>query len=142
MSARSSHSEQGQLHSNSFRCPSDLPSLRGFSFTKMKKVLATKLAEREISVLMYLNDWLVRAPSPHLLQQALRTVISEMESMGFLINHKKSQLTPTQEIVWLGISWDTVKTTWCLSKENHQRIQGKVLRTRCSKKVTRIIWES
>ena len=34
-------------------------------------------------------------------------VLDTLQKRGFLINHKKSRLVPSQDFEWLGVRWDT-----------------------------------
>lgn len=56
------------------------------------------LADRGVSVLLILDDWLVSAPSLGLLLDAFWLVMNTTDSMGFLNNHVESQLTASQLI--------------------------------------------
>lgn len=60
------------------------------------------------------------------------------ETGCFLVNQPKSQLTATQTLDWLAISWNSVNTL----ADSHNRILSKVFRIRCSQNFTRRIWGS
>lgn len=71
------------------------PSLAPHIFIKITKVLASHLTSMGISILMYLDDWLVSAQSKAEAIQALILVLRESARIGFLVNVKKSVLWPT-----------------------------------------------
>lgn len=64
-------------------------------FTKIIKVLATKLAEKGVKIFMYLDNWMVAAPSQPQATKDPSLTIQTIESMGFLVNEEKLVLTPT-----------------------------------------------
>ena len=60
-----------------------------------------------IKAIVYLDDWLVYGPSEEQCREHGFIVKDVLEKLGFIINHKKSSLIPTQEIEWLGVLWNT-----------------------------------
>ena len=59
-----------------------------------------------ISASVYIDDWLLWARDPCLLLSRTLKASTVLSSLGFLINHKKSQFSPTSVITYLGIFWD------------------------------------
>jgi hypothetical protein len=59
----------------------------------------------DISMVSYLDDWLFFAPQPPA-QQICQTI----QDLGFTINHRKSILLPTSELVYLGLNINTLWT--------------------------------
>jgi hypothetical protein len=71
-------------------------------FTKLLQPLMAFLRTRGISVYVYLDDILVTAPSPLLANQAVRETAQVLLHAGFIINLSKSELSPTQDITYIG----------------------------------------
>ena len=65
------------------------------TFTRVVKTLAEFLRCNGIKIYIYLDDWLVVAPSFELLQRDLITVFALTTRLGFIINHEKSSLIPS-----------------------------------------------
>ena len=63
---------------------------------------AEYLRQRGIFVYVYLDDWLITAPSPGILRQQIQSVSQLFTSLGLLINARKSALVPSQQIQFLG----------------------------------------
>ena len=59
-----------------------------------------------ISASVYIDDWLLWARDPRLLLSQTLKASTVLSSLGFLINHKKSQFSPTSAITYLGVLWD------------------------------------
>ncbi len=76
------------------------------TFTRIVKVIAEFLRRRGIQVYVYLDDWLLVAPSAEALTAQASLVCRLVESLGFLINHKKSDLVPSQNPQFLGAVLD------------------------------------
>lgn len=76
-------------------------------FTKVLLPVLAFLRRQGIMVFAYLDDLLVLAASPEELATALEQVKATLESLGFLINIKKSEFTPTQRLVYVGGEFDT-----------------------------------
>ena len=53
----------------------------------------------------YLDNWLIRARSAKLSEENTKTVLKLVEDLGFVINLEKSELKPTQQIVYLGAGY-------------------------------------
>ena len=55
----------------------------------------------------YLDDWLLQASSRKQVLLALRTVLQLCRRLGIVINWEKSQLVPTQQMIYLGVLQDS-----------------------------------
>ena len=56
----------------------------------------------------YLDDWLIQASSRGQVLLALDTVLQLCHSLGIVVNWEKSQLVPTQRMLYLGVLMDSV----------------------------------
>jgi len=92
---------QGTLYQ--FQCLPFGPSCAPRTFTKMMKPVVAFLRERGIRLIIYLDDLLVLCNCPHILMSQVSFIKDLFQALALLINDKKSQLTPTQDIVFLGL---------------------------------------
>ena len=83
------------------------------TFTKIMKPVVATLRNLGIRLIIYLDDLLILADSEQAARLHLATAMNLLESLGFIINLKKSVLTPVQTIEFLGMSVDSV--TLCLA---------------------------
>jgi len=77
-------------------------------FTRVVKSVAAYLRRQGITIYVYLDDWLITAPTFSLAVTHTHRVIQTAEYLGFLINRDKSHLTPTQRPTYLGTVLDLV----------------------------------
>jgi hypothetical protein len=75
-------------------------------FTKMLQPVAQYLRLRGIRVHRYLDDWLITASSPEMALQHTQETIDLLSTLGWLVNKDKSELVPSQNIVFLGMGID------------------------------------
>ena len=80
-------------------------------FTKILEPLLRSLRDRGIRVHAYLDDWAVRASTHQTCQAHTAIVLHTLRSLGWCINHKKSELQPRQTFDFLGMHFDTVAGT-------------------------------
>ena len=90
------------------------------------------MAVRELQVLahrqgiflhQYLDDWVIRHQSREVLERQRDYVLSLCESMGFMINPEKSELTPAQSFVFVGYQFHTDKAVVTPSQDRVQKIR-------------------
>ena len=74
-------------------------------FTKVILPLGHQAHMRAISLLQYLDDWLIRSPDKLLLSQQTGWLLEVMRRAGFVLNEAKSHLTPTQRITHIGVEY-------------------------------------
>lgn len=74
-----------------------------------------------ISVGLYLDDWLLRSPSKDKCMEDMHKTIHLTQELGLLLNLQKSQLTPSQEILYLGIILNS-QVFWAFA--SHKRISN------------------
>ncbi|KAK3895260.1 hypothetical protein Pcinc_001010 [Petrolisthes cinctipes] len=111
-------------------------------FTKLVRVVASRLAEAGVPTLMYLDDWLLHAPSKEQVANNVQVARGVLEEMGFLLNIPKSSLTPTRKLCWLGIEWDSLSATLSLAPDNARRTLRHVRQAHFSRTFSRRQWES
>ena len=80
-------------------------------FTKLVSVLIKELRGKGVKIFAYLDDWILWESSPQRCRAALEKVRCVIQKYGFLVNEKKSMLTPSQQVKWLGLMWDTTDGT-------------------------------
>ena len=67
-------------------------------FTKVIKCIKVIVQKFNVRLFQYLDDWIVVAPSQVEVAQHTKIVIHIAQKLGFIVNIKKSELVPTQEI--------------------------------------------
>jgi hypothetical protein len=91
-------------------------------FTKLMKPVIAWVHGQGVRMIIFLDDILMLAPLIETLNQHTRMTISLLESLGFLINYKKSTLIPTQRILFLGMLIDSTMMEFILPKEKSENI--------------------
>ena len=71
-----------------------------FRFLKIPIALLRRI---NVRIIIFLDDMLVMAQTLKEILQAKETMIFLLQNLGFVINFKKSQLTPVKEIEFLGL---------------------------------------
>ena len=77
-------------------------------FTLVFETVSAWAHSRGVRVLRYLDDWLVLASSEAKARLHVRDLLSLCCSLGVVLNDKKSELTPSQSVEYLGMTIDTV----------------------------------
>ncbi|XP_065177381.1 uncharacterized protein LOC135808157 [Sycon ciliatum] len=74
-----------------------------------------------VRLIVYLDDWLILGPTAAAVRQGIEAAVFLLEHLGFAINDAKSQLSPSQEIEFLGIEVNSVRMifTYPNRKLNH-----------------------
>ena len=109
-------------------------------FTKVTRELAVRLVEAGVSVLLYLDDWLLQADSREEAVFYTDVALRISQEMGFAFNLPKSHLTPTQSIQWLGMEWDSTTLTLRLSSDNVKKLRQRVREALFSVTFTKRLW--
>ena len=91
-------------------------------FTKLLKVSMTILRKINIKIIIYLNDMLFIGHSLEETAMSRDTVIFLLQHLGFVINWKKSVLTPVQEIELLDLTINSVTLELSLNKTKIQKV--------------------
>ena len=71
-------------------------------FTKIVQVVLGHVHTLSIQIHSYLDDSLIKELNPYILLSHTQTVIDLVLELGFLISWKKSDVIPSQDIVFLG----------------------------------------
>ena len=91
-------------------------------FTKLLKVPIALLRRLNIRIIIYLDDMLIMCQSQGELVVAQETLIFLLQHLGFVINQKKSLLTPVQKIEFLGMEINSVTMTLTLPQEKVNKL--------------------
>ena len=73
-----------------------------YTFSKLMKPVVSTLRKLGIRSILYLDDMLIMARSKEEARRHLATAMELLVALGFIINLKKSTLSPTQELEFLG----------------------------------------
>lgn len=72
-------------------------------FTRVLTPIAECLCLLGVNISLYLDDWLLHSQSKEACTEDLQKTLLLAPELGLLINFQKSQLTPSQEIAYLGM---------------------------------------
>ena len=72
-------------------------------FTRLGHTVTAYLHRQGLSVIPYLDDWLVHHPDRQILLRHQALLIDTLDLVGFILNRKKSELDLTQDLQFLGI---------------------------------------
>jgi ribonuclease HI len=78
-------------------------------FTKIIAQLMKFLRQEGIMIHYYLDDWLIKADSPQVLSRHVQRVLQVCQFLGLQINYNKSELSPVQVIIYLGVEFNLVE---------------------------------
>ena len=94
------------------------------------KVFLKKWRAQGFQCWVYLDDILVVANSPQMVKKHLQIMLQDLENSGMVVNQKKSQLEPTQEVNHLGFTVNFKDGTLQVPQEKLKAIRkelGKIL---------------
>ena len=77
-------------------------------FTKVVKEVQLMAQAQGIRIHQYLDDWLLRAPCQATCLQHTRTLLALCQELGWVVNMKKSELTPQQVFNFICYRFDLV----------------------------------
>lgn len=80
-----------------------------YVFTKLLKPVVKYLTEQALTSVFYLDDALLIGNSKEDCNKNIEITRNLLQSLGFLINYKKSSLKPSKEIKFLGFVFKTKK---------------------------------
>lgn len=86
-------------------------SISPLFLTKTMRPLMAKLNSTGISSCIYVDDALIVDESCQKTQEATAVAVRTIEEAGFIINREKSQLNPSQEVTYLGMTIETKTMT-------------------------------
>ncbi|XP_051994281.1 uncharacterized protein LOC127652201 [Xyrauchen texanus] len=70
-----------------------------------------------LRILTYIDDWLIIANSREEVVQDTRRVLTHITSLGFRVNVSKSNFTPAQSVIFLGLELNSISMRARLSQE-------------------------
>ena len=101
-------------------------------FTSLVKEVKLLALKQDIRLHQYLDDWLIRAPSQAESRIHTANLLSLIQSLGFIVNHQKSELVPQQRFNFIGYHFSLdqglVKPTddrWAKIQSSFNRISKK-----------------
>ena len=71
-------------------------------FTRVVKEVKFIALSQGVRIHQYLDDWLVRAKDPDFCARDVQKLITLVGKLGWIVNLKKSELNPTQDLEFLG----------------------------------------
>jgi hypothetical protein len=101
-------------------------SLVPWLFTKITKPILEWARSQQIRISAYLDDWIVIGDNVDQTRAHTLLLIQKLETLGWIINQKKSSLIPKQKIEHLGFLLDTEKMTAQLPGKKLRDIQRSI----------------
>jgi hypothetical protein len=92
-------------------------------FTRIIKKALSPLRKAGVPYVQYLDDILIVGASKSECSENADKVFTQLVNMGFRIGLKKSVLTPTQQITFLGFQLDTVRNQLSIPPEKIRKIR-------------------
>ena len=71
-------------------------------FTRVVKEVNFMALSQGVRIHQYLDDWLVRSKDPESCARDVQKLVNLVEKLGWIVNLKKSELKPTQDLEFLG----------------------------------------
>ena len=126
-----------QGHWYRFTCLANGISSAPRIFTKLMKVPLSFLREKHgLLITAYLDDLLLIANSAKELTQAVKLTLELLRDLGFHISTKKSVLTPSRIITFLGFSIDSITMTVSLPSEKVDAILAAIQACQTSSEIS------
>jgi hypothetical protein len=75
-------------------------------FTAIMLEIARVLRIQGVAIHQYLDDWLVKNADPEATSHQVQAILTLLETVGLLVNLKKSELVPKQVFEFVGVLYD------------------------------------
>ena len=95
-------------------------------FTKVVKEVKLMAQARGIRIHQYLDDWLLRAPSPEICLQHTQTLLALCRQLGWVVNMTKSELVPKQVFNFVGYRFDLITGRVLPTQDRWETLQEKL----------------
>ena len=95
-------------------------------FTKILRPIVGFLRSRGIRCVIYLDDLLLLHQNRDTLKEHTATALALLEALGFLVNYPKSMLDPSQIMVFLGFTINSIRKELSLPTEKVGKIVAEV----------------
>ena len=92
----------------------------------MVKEVKLMAQARGIRIHQYLDDWLLRAPSPEICLQHTQTLLALCRQLGWVVNMTKSELVPKQVFNFVGYQFDLITGRVLPTQDWWETLQGKL----------------
>ena len=102
-------------------------ALAPYVFTKLLKIPIALLWRKGTLIIIYLDDLLLIGGTAKNVQMYHDTVILLLQELGFVINLKKSVMTPSLEMEFLGLAIKSKEMTISLPEEKLQKVKFQYL---------------
>ena len=114
---------------------------RATHFSRVVAMVIAHLRLQGIRIFYYLDDWLLVAESQSLLQSHLQATLQLAHSLGFIVNLKKSVLTPQRMPVYLGVSLDIPRLIARPVEHRVVALQSLIQELTASPAVPALLWQ-
>ena len=101
-------------------------SLSPWVFTKVVREVCALAHKEGIRLRAYLDDWAIQAQSQETAILHTQAVLRHAETLGFLVNLTKSDLTPSRNFQFLGMVFDTSEWSVKPSTDRVERLQNAI----------------
>ena len=106
-----------------FTCLCFGPTIAPRAFTKVVSVVAAHLRMQNVRLAVYLDDWFLVNQLRNMLIADKKRALNLLVDLGFMINLKKSELQPSQSVVYIGAHFLLDKGLVCPTQERVFKIR-------------------
>ena len=92
-------------------------------FTKVVITLIAFLRQKGIQIHVFLDDWLIVNKDRWNLMQDVEYTLTTLKKLGSLVNHKKSMLSPSQIVEYLGATFHFYQGFVTITEDRWTKIQ-------------------
>ena len=93
-------------------------------FTRVALFVGARLRKQGVRIVLYIDDLLVIASSKELCDKHVALLLDAVSQFGFLLNEKKSTLTPSQSFLYLGLVWNTILWTVSVRPDREVKLRS------------------
>ncbi len=112
-----------------------------YVFTRVVKAVAAYARTCGVKILTYIDDWLIYQHNPEILARQTQWVIKLVQTLGFVVNVEKSELTPTQNPIYIGILFNLVTGTASPTAERLEALKSLLPRAREGRRLPAKQWQ-
>jgi len=94
-----------------------------FAFTKLTKPVVAHLRIRGMTVIIYIDDILILAPTESKARECVTFIVELIQRLGFVLNLERSITIPVQVIEFLGFEINSIELTWSIPIHKKQKIK-------------------